>query len=358
MENWTWHRAATAGGATTATGAAAIQPPRARTDHAAALWRRSATEEAMVVFGGGTHAGATAELWSLDCSGGAPAKWSWRLLGNSDRHGDSNGDSGGGGAWPPARTSHAVAIAGCGEGASLVVVGGENSGLGAGPAAIVADAWVLHPLGAAHRTWTRVDGWHGVYPLRRCRHSLVLVDDLAIVYGGYDGAHTLDEHHSLFCAPVPLRHEQTQTPQQPTQPPKPEQRQSAEAGRQRRQERWEAERPLTEAELPRAERERAAKSTLPLALAKALHRHALRCAPPRDTYIDPDTGYSVFTSAYLKRRPCCGNGCRHCPWGHMNVPSHRRKARSAASSSSSSSSDDDEEEDAGGRAARAKELEW
>ena len=32
-------------------------------------------------------------------------------------------------------------------------------------------------------------------------------------------------------------------------------------------------------------------------------------------YIDPDSGYYVFTSAYLYRRgKCCGSGCRHCPW--------------------------------------------
>ena len=57
---------------------------------------------------------------------------------------------------------------------------------------------------------------------------------------------------------------------------------------------------------------------LPLALAKALHRKAVTLG--RDTYIDPPTGYSVFTSLYLRRRPCCGNGCRHCPHGHVNVP--------------------------------------
>ena len=22
----------------------------------------------------------------------------------------------------------------------------------------------------------------------------------------------------------------------------------------------------------------------------------------------------------LEQRPCCGNGCRHCPWEHANVP--------------------------------------
>ena len=103
--------------------------------------------------------------------------------------------------------------------------------------------------------------------------------------------------------------------QERSQPP----RASPSATRQQ-QERWTAERPLREADLPQAMHAAAAKSPLPLAMAKALHRYAIKLEPPRDTYIDPDTGYSVFTQAYLRRRPCCGNGCRHCPWGHMNVP--------------------------------------
>ena len=102
------------------------------------------------------------------------------------------------------------------------------------------------------------------------------------------------------------------------------------------------ETPLTEQDLPAEVRRAAAKSPLPLALAKALHRHAIKEEPPRDTYVDPDTGYSVFTQAYLRRRPCCGNGCRHCPWGHANVPARKKKPRSAAHS--------DGEEDA--------DLEW
>jgi hypothetical protein len=40
--------------------------------------------------------------------------------------------------------------------------------------------------------------------------------------------------------------------------------------------RWEAERPVGEAELPAAALEQAAKSTLPLAMAKALHRYAVQ----------------------------------------------------------------------------------
>jgi hypothetical protein len=29
----------------------------------------------------------------------------------------------------------------------------------------------------------------------------------------------------------------------------------------------------------------------------------------------------VFTEAYhLRRGRCCGSRCRHCPYGHVNVP--------------------------------------
>ena len=52
-----------------------------------------------------------------------------------------------------------------------------------------------------------------------------------------------------------------------------------------------------------------------------LHREALRRG--LDTYIDPATGYDVFTAHHLKTRECCGSSCRHCPWGHRNVPGKR-----------------------------------
>ena len=171
---------------------------------------------------------------------------------------------------------------------------------------------------------------------------MVLVDTpddaghLVVVYGGYDGAQTLDEHHSLFCAPLSIEAAVGDEPPD-----------SSDAGdtRQKPADFWAAERPLTEADLSVDEREAAAKSTFPLAMAKAMHRAALRTQPPRDTYIDPDTGYSVFTQAFLKRRPCCGNGCRHCPWGHMNVPGKRRD-------DSDSDDDDDDGE------AQKSELDW
>jgi hypothetical protein len=40
-----------------------------------------------------------------------------------------------------------------------------------------------------------------------------------------------------------------------------------------------------------------------------------------DTYIDPASGFQVMTcNALLKQGRCCGNSCRHCPYGHINVP--------------------------------------
>jgi hypothetical protein len=35
-------------------------------------------------------------------------------------------------------------------------------------------------------------------------------------------------------------------------------------------------------------------------------------------YADPATGFFVFTAAtLLERGRCCGNGCRHCPYGRV-----------------------------------------
>ncbi|WP_353426786.1 DUF5522 domain-containing protein [Polynucleobacter sp. MWH-UH19D] len=51
---------------------------------------------------------------------------------------------------------------------------------------------------------------------------------------------------------------------------------------------------------------------------KQLHEQA--CELGMDTYIDPASGYQVFTSgALLKQGRCCGNSCRHCPYVHINT---------------------------------------
>jgi hypothetical protein len=46
-----------------------------------------------------------------------------------------------------------------------------------------------------------------------------------------------------------------------------------------------------------------------------LARHARAVASGLSTYVDPGTGYTVLTAAYLSERGyCCSQGCRHCPW--------------------------------------------
>ncbi len=43
------------------------------------------------------------------------------------------------------------------------------------------------------------------------------------------------------------------------------------------------------------------------------HRQAV--ADGAGTYVDPATGYLVFTEAHhLARGSCCDSGCRHCPY--------------------------------------------
>lgn len=42
--------------------------------------------------------------------------------------------------------------------------------------------------------------------------------------------------------------------------------------------------------------------------------HKIAISKGESTYSDPKTGYHVFTKEALKKRPCCGNGCRHCPY--------------------------------------------
>jgi ATP-binding cassette subfamily B (MDR/TAP) protein 1 len=53
--------------------------------------------------------------------------------------------------------------------------------------------------------------------------------------------------------------------------------------------------------------------------------HKSACAQGEATYLDPSTQYTVFTRDSLRKRgKCCGNGCRHCPFGHFNVSSEFR----------------------------------
>ncbi|KXJ16662.1 uncharacterized protein C1orf53 [Exaiptasia diaphana] len=58
------------------------------------------------------------------------------------------------------------------------------------------------------------------------------------------------------------------------------------------------------------------------------YRHLEACQNGESMYKDPATGYAVFTEIFHKQRnSCCGNGCRHCPYNHENVPASRRTTK-------------------------------
>ncbi|CAK0807610.1 unnamed protein product [Prorocentrum cordatum] len=58
-----------------------------------------------------------------------------------------------------------------------------------------------------------------------------------------------------------------------------------------------------------------------------LHRLALQHG--RERYEDPSTGLSVFTSAFLRGRKCCGYTCRHCPHRFDSTVAHGALAAAA-----------------------------
>jgi hypothetical protein len=45
------------------------------------------------------------------------------------------------------------------------------------------------------------------------------------------------------------------------------------------------------------------------------HEQAIAAGEPG--YLDPETGFFVFTAEALREKgACCESGCRHCPWGY------------------------------------------
>lgn len=48
--------------------------------------------------------------------------------------------------------------------------------------------------------------------------------------------------------------------------------------------------------------------------------HEAACARGAQSYIDPRTGYLVFTRRKHEARGyCCKSGCRHCPYGFTDA---------------------------------------
>jgi hypothetical protein len=51
------------------------------------------------------------------------------------------------------------------------------------------------------------------------------------------------------------------------------------------------------------------------AFAEIIRAHGEALAAGDETYVDPGSGFTVLTAAYLARRGrCCRSGCRHCPY--------------------------------------------
>ena len=286
--------------------------PTPRTDHTSVLWERDENNESMLVFGGNIEGqGACSELWELVISTTA---WNDTRLNGENKKAYHWGIIKVSGPKPPARTSHTAAIVGRLDHARMVIVGGTSSALGAGRGSMLCDAWILD-LGQKDgtSTWLQLD-WSGI-AVDRCRHSMAFVDaETIVMYGGYDGEVTLDGRIGVWQGNVPLLGEKQGSvlAEEFAKSKKPE----------KAQDRWTAEIPVRVQDLSPETLAKAKRSRLPGAIYKALHRHAVSFN--RDTYIDPDSGYSVFSQVYLKRKPCCGNGCRHCPYGHVNVPGNKK----------------------------------
>jgi Family of unknown function (DUF5522) len=54
--------------------------------------------------------------------------------------------------------------------------------------------------------------------------------------------------------------------------------------------------------------------------AEAITRaHDAAVAAGEPGYLDPETGYFVFTAVALAANgSCCESGCRHCPWDYSS----------------------------------------
>ena len=58
--------------------------------------------------------------------------------------------------------------------------------------------------------------------------------------------------------------------------------------------------------------------------------HRCTVSNGKQSYVDPSTGYNAMSQLmHQKRGYCCGNGCRHCPYGHVNVNPRRKSTITA-----------------------------
>ena len=300
LQRWHWERVECAG-----------VGPGARTDHAACAWKG----EGMLLHGGSSQAGPLGDLWLLRW-GEAACHWRWEEI---LPHG---------GSVPRPRGSHVMVAVGD----ALLILGGQAQG------ALLGDA---HVLLLRSRRWLPAPS----LPRAVCRHGAAALDCGVAVWGGWDGTRCVSDLLLLPSADVwaacGLRRREVLGPEEgrrvraivlAAESGQPEPERSPV-----RPEAWEEAAPLSLEDVEAAaaegkERElralqglqRVAPARREQATWATLHR--LANAAGLDQYLDPASGYTVFTATYLKRRPCCGHTCRHCPHGHVNVPKGLQEA--------------------------------
>jgi len=146
---------------------------------------------------------------------------------------------------------------------------------------------------------------------RVCRHAAVLADGFFMIFGGHNGERHLNGVLRISLAELMTSLSGNYTADRNTEAKALET----------------SSHPLTATDMFNVERTPLTLADLPpevvhgkssRQLIRILHSAAV--ARHLDMYIDPESGYPAFTKIFLERRECCGNGCRHCPWGHVNVP--------------------------------------
>jgi len=275
LQKWHWKRADIPG-----------RGPSPRRDHVAC-----ACPVGMLIHGGISETGELSDLWLLHGQGPIE-NWWWECLGDDS-------DS------PGARCKHAALCVGDG----IVIAGGERGGV---------------PLLDVHGFSTKSKCWHILpsLPYRiACQQSLILAScGIAIAtQQNQTGASWALHYLPSYFLGSPI-HQKSITKLTVV----------SEKHTKSNSYSWKASRPLSLkdvqdnasagdtkaskaleiiAKLPEDKR--------PQARWAMLHRMANMSGC--EQYTDPATGYMVFTAAFLRKRPCCGNGCRHCPYGHINV---------------------------------------
>lgn len=196
----------------------------------------------------------------------------------------------------------------------LLVAGGQRN-------------WAMIPLQAhvldlRSRIWSTFG--HPCPALKICRHAAVFADGFFVIFGGHNG-----DRHSNDVLRIPLAELMTNSAANHIASEDAEEIGSKTSSQ-----------PLTAMDMFKVEQ-------TPLTLAdlrpEVVHGkssrqlirilHSAAVARSLDMYIDPESGYPAFTKIFLERRECCGNGCRHCPWGHVNVPKKVTSVQQRAASS-------------------------